>query len=61
MFDPFAEKKSPWRKVIGLVVILWLLYTILNNLGYINDWTNGRMGSPKGGKPVAEKPADLTK
>jgi len=55
MFDPFAEKKSPWPKVILLVIILWIIYAILNNLGYINEWTNGRMGTPKGGKPAIEQ------
>jgi hypothetical protein len=63
LLDPFAEKKSPWPKVILVVIILWIIYAILNNLGYINEWTNGRMGTPKGGKPAAElvKPADPAK
>ena len=63
LFDPFAEKKSPWPKVILLVIILWIIYAILNNLGYINEWTNGRMGTPKGGKPVnvQVQPAEVVK
>lgn len=63
LLDPFAEKKSPWPKIMVLVVILWITYAILNNLGYINEWTNGRMGTPKAAKPAAEvvKPADPAK
>ncbi|MEI7731341.1 MAG: hypothetical protein WCO56_17330 [Verrucomicrobiota bacterium] len=45
--DLFADKKSPWPKVVALVVLLWLLYTVLNNLGFINEWTDGRMGTPR--------------
>lgn len=45
--DPFAEKKSPWPTIIGVVVVLWIAYAILNSLGYINDWTNGRLGKPR--------------
>jgi hypothetical protein len=63
LFDPFAEKKSPWPKVVVLVVVIWIIYAILNNLGYINEWTNGRMGTHKADKPAAEqvKPTDAAK
>jgi hypothetical protein len=63
LLDPFAEKKSPWPKVFVLVVILWITYAILNSLGYINEWTNGRLGTPKAANPAAEvvKPADPAK
>jgi hypothetical protein len=47
LVDPFAEKKSPWPKVIVLVILLILAYLGLNKLGYIYDWTNGRLGNPK--------------
>lgn len=48
--DPFAEKKSPWPKIIVLVLILWAAYALLDKMGYINQWTCGRLGTPK---PVA--------
>jgi hypothetical protein len=44
--DPFAEKKSPWPKIILLVALLAAVYFALDKLGYINQWTNGRMGTP---------------
>ena len=58
LVDPFAEKKSPWPKIIVLVFALVLVYVALNRMGYIYDWTNGRIGDPK---PVkAEKAATAT-
>jgi cytochrome c-type biogenesis protein CcmH/NrfG len=57
--DPFAEKKSPWPTIIVLVFVLVLAYVALNKMGYIYDWTNGRLGDPK---PVqAEKAAPAAK
>ena len=47
MVDPFAEKKSPWPTIIIIVLLLGLAYAILNKLGYINEWTHGRMGDPR--------------
>ena len=47
LVDPFAEKKSPWPKVIIALVLLWIVYAILNSMGYVNEWTNGRLGQPK--------------
>jgi hypothetical protein len=47
LVDPFAEKKSPWPKVILFVILLIIAYFALNKLGYIYDWTNGRLGDPK--------------
>ena len=57
--DPFAEKKSPWPRLIGLALGLYIIYAILNNLGYVHQWTGGRMGVEKK-KPVAEQKLDLT-
>ncbi len=45
--DMYADKKSPWPKVIGFVIIIYLVYSGLNHLGFINDWTNGRIGIRK--------------
>jgi len=53
LVDPFAEKKSPWPKVIVVVVVLWLAYAALNRLGYIYEWTNGRLGVPRPTKTEA--------
>jgi hypothetical protein len=53
LIDPFAEKKSPWPKLVILALALYIAYAILNNLGYIYQWTNGRMGIEKK-KSVAE-------
>lgn len=61
LVDPFADKKSPWPSVIVLVIILWLGYTVLNHLGYIHDWTNGRMGIEKKPTPAASTNAPAQK
>jgi hypothetical protein len=65
MADPFEEKKSPWPKVIVLVIILAVVYLVLSKLGFIYDWTGGRMGEQKPAAaevaPAAAKPADATK
>jgi hypothetical protein len=47
LVDPFAEKKSPWPKVIVAVIVLVAAYLVLNKLGYIYEWSNGRLGDPK--------------
>ena len=47
LVDPFAEKKSPWPKVIVLVILLVLAYVALDKMGSIYDWTNGRLGHPR--------------
>jgi hypothetical protein len=62
LVDPYAEKKSPWPTIIVFVIILVLACVLLNRMGFIYEWTNGRLGTPK---PVAtqtpvaaDKPAD---
>jgi hypothetical protein len=52
LFDPFAEKKSPWPKLIGFALGLYILYAILNQLGYVYQWTNGRLGIEKKRPPA---------
>ncbi|HOC55750.1 MAG TPA: hypothetical protein PKI20_09030 [Verrucomicrobiota bacterium] len=59
MVDPFAEKKSPWPKVIVLVILLVLAYVVLNKLGYIYDWTNGNLGDPRKPKVEQTTPAPI--
>ena len=45
--DPFAEKRSPWPKIIVFALILYIAYTVSNQLGYIYKWTDGRIGIEK--------------
>ena len=47
LVDPFAEKKSPWPKLIVAILLLIAAYAVLSKLGYIYEWSNGRMGEPK--------------
>jgi hypothetical protein len=45
--DPFREKKSPWPRLIVLALVLYCVYVILNHLGFIYQWTHGRLGIEK--------------
>jgi hypothetical protein len=45
--DPFADKKSPWPKLVVFAIVLIFAYCLLNKMGYIYDWTNGRLGEPR--------------
>ena len=58
LIDPFAEKKSPWPVLIGLVVGVWLVYATLNHMGLIFSWTGGFWGDPRPGlkKEMAGQP-----
>ena len=47
LVDPFAEKKSPWPKVIVVLILLIVAYVVLNKMGCIYNWTNGTIGTPK--------------
>ena len=63
LVDPFAEKKSPWPKLIVVIILLVLAYVALDKMGFIYDWTNGRLGTEKPVKvekavPAANAPAD---
>jgi hypothetical protein len=44
--DPYAEKRSPWPRIIVLMIVLGIVYAVLNNMGLINQWTGGRLGKP---------------
>ena len=57
LVDPFAEKKSPWPKVIVLVILLVVVYAILNKMGFIYDWTNGYLGTERPVKVEKAAPA----
>jgi len=45
--DPFAEKKSPWPKIIVFAILLIIAYNVLNKRGHIYNWTNGELGTKK--------------
>jgi hypothetical protein len=47
LVDPFAEKKSPWPRVIAFLIVLAIAYAILNRMGFIYEWTHGRLGQPR--------------
>jgi len=57
LVDPYAEKKSPWPKVAIVVLVLYIAYFTLNQLGFINEWSGGRFGLKKGNNTVSEKKA----
>ena len=57
LIDPFAEKKSPWPKVIVFLILLVVAGLVLNKLGYIYDWTDGRVGTQKAAPAAAKVPA----
>jgi hypothetical protein len=54
--DPFAERKSPWPKLIVLAVLIWIAYAVLNHMGYVYDWTRGRLGDPRPAVATQDKP-----
>ncbi len=47
LVDPYAEKKSVWPTLGVIALGLWLVYSVLDGMGYINDWTNGRWGEKR--------------
>ena len=47
LVDPFAEKKSPWPKVIVFLLVLIAAYLLLNKMGFIYEWTGGRIGDAR--------------
>jgi hypothetical protein len=63
LVDPFAEKQSPWPKIVVIALLAYLLYFALDRMGYLHDWTSGRIGRSVN-KPVmiapVITPADLS-
>jgi hypothetical protein len=55
MTDPYAEKRSPWPTLIVLAILLWIAWALLNKMGYIHEWTGGRLGQPKAAQVVEPK------
>lgn len=42
--DPYAEKKSPWPKIILILLLLFGAYKALDKLGFIDRWINSIRG-----------------
>ena len=47
LVDPFAEKKSPWPKVIVLVILIVIACLALDKKGYLYPWTYGWLGTER--------------
>jgi hypothetical protein len=48
LLDPFAEKKSPWPRLVAAAVLLYIAYAALDHTGFIYTWSKGRIGLHKG-------------
>lgn len=57
LVDPFAEKKSPWPKIILGLILLALACFFLNKKGYIHDWTGFGTARPAKVEPAVPAPA----
>jgi hypothetical protein len=57
--DPYAEKRSPWPRIIIFLIVLAIAYAVLNRFGLIHEWTGGRLGNAPTtavAAPVAPQP-----
>jgi hypothetical protein len=45
--DAYAEKPSPWPKLIGFAFVIWFIWAFLNDSqGRLYGWTDGKCGVP---------------
>jgi hypothetical protein len=45
--DKYAEKPSPWPKVLAVVFVVWFIWAFLNDSqGRLYRWTDGKYGKP---------------
>ena len=51
--DPYAEKKSPWPRLIVMAIILYAAYAALDHFGLISTWTDGMIGHKRAGSEKA--------
>jgi hypothetical protein len=58
--DPYADKKSPWPKIIIALIVLLLCFYILNRTGKIYDWTSGIIGKKLPTINAVQNPAAST-
>jgi hypothetical protein len=56
--DPYAERPSIWPKLLWLVFILAFLWSFLDDHGWIYEWTDHAIGTPK--VVVVETPVTTT-
>ena len=57
--DPFAEKPSPWPKIIILAILLAIICFVLDRMGYIYELTHGRLGTERPAKIEKAVPAPI--
>jgi hypothetical protein len=61
LIDPYADKKSFIPALLGIAAGLWIIYSILNNVGLIYDWSGGWLGDKREReKGVAVEKAAIT-
>ena len=53
LVDPYAEKKSPWPKVIVTLVLIAALVYGLFRMGFLYDWASKIVGVDEKGQPKA--------
>jgi len=45
--DKFAEKPTPWPKVLAVAFVLWFIWAFLNDSqGRLYNWTDAKYGTP---------------
>ncbi len=59
--DPFADKKSPWPKIVIIAITLVVLMLILNQTGKLSDWTSGLLGKKPAMKALQNPAAPIIK
>lgn len=58
--DPFAERKSPWLRIVVTALLIYGCFTVLDSLGFVYEWTGGRVGERKS-VPIKVKESVLPK
>ncbi len=43
--DPFAEKPSPWPKLVAVLFVLAFAWSLLNDFGLLHRWSGGVIGA----------------
>jgi hypothetical protein len=58
--DKYAEKPSPWPKVLVVAFLVWFIWAYLNDSqGRLSRWTDGKYGYPP--SPEVQKQLDQKK
>ena len=53
LVDPYAGKKYPWPKVAVAALLVYFVFAGLNHMGFISDWTGGRVGMKPANRPTS--------